>query len=392
MKLEKLLLLVVLLLPVMLVQAQSGKIAGSVVDQNQDPLPGVNVVIEGTTTGTVSDSDGFFAILNVRPGRYTLRATFIGFTPVVIEDVRVGIDLTTEINIVLQEAAVGLDEVIVTSERPIIQRDISASERNMDAEELARGRYQTLQNVLTAQSSSTNLSSYDDVPLLRSSATSGRGDKFRRYSEVLVRVDGVNQGDPLTNQPNFKGGVLFVDSADKAARFIWTCNAFNIPLVFLSDVPGFMIGSEVERDGIIRHGAKMISAVAEATVPKLSVIVRKAYGAGLYAMAGPAFDPDYSIALPSAQVAVLGPEAAINAVFFNQIQEIEDADERAEFVERKRREARRRFLIGGAAALPVIITMGQKQALAASAAVCASHSVYADEDGDPNNSFFCHVN
>ena len=142
----------------------------------------------------------------------------------------------------------------------------------------------------------------------------------------------------MANQPNFKGGVLFVDSADKAARFIQTCNAFNIPLVFLADVPGFMIGSEVERQGIIRHGAKMISAVAEATVPKLSVIVRKAYGAGLYAMAGPAFDPDYSIALPSAQVAVLGPEAAINAVFFNQIQEIEDADERAEFVERKRRE------------------------------------------------------
>ena len=99
-----------------------------------------------------------------------------------------------------------------------------------------------------------------------------------------------------------------------------------------------MIGSQVERQGIIRHGAKMISAVAEATVPKLSVIVRKAYGAGLYAMAGPAFDPDYSIALPSAQVAVLGREAAINAVFFNQIQEIEDADERQAFVDRKRAE------------------------------------------------------
>ncbi len=162
-----------------------------------------------------------------------------------------------------------------------------------------------------------------------------------RWAKELIvgygRLDGAPVGI-VANQPNFKGGVLFVDSADKAARFIQTCNAFNIPLVFLADVPGFMIGSEVERQGIIRHGAKMISAVAEATVPKLSVIVRKAYGAGLYAMAGPAFDPDYSIALPSAQVAVLGPEAAINAVFFNQIQEIEDADERAEFVERKRRE------------------------------------------------------
>jgi acetyl-CoA carboxylase carboxyltransferase component len=142
----------------------------------------------------------------------------------------------------------------------------------------------------------------------------------------------------VANQPKVKGGVLFVDSADKAARFIWTCNAFNVPLVFLADVPGFMIGRDVERQGIIRHGAKMVSAVSEATVPKISVIVRKAYGAGLYAMAGPAFEPDSCIALPTAQVAVMGPEAAINAVFFNQIQAIEDEGERARFVERKRTE------------------------------------------------------
>src|SRR5205807_1238399 len=101
------------------------------------------------------------------------------------------------------------------------------------------------------------------------------------------------------------------------------------PLVFLADVPGFMIGTAVERDGIIRHGAKMISAVSEATVPKISVIVRKAYGAGLYAMAGPAFEPDCCVALPSASIAVMGPEAAINAVYYNQLQAIEDADERA---------------------------------------------------------------
>ena len=123
--------------------------------------------------------------------------------------------------------------------------------------------------------------------------------------------------------------MLFVDSADKAARFIWTCNAFNVPLLFLADVPGFMIGTQVEREGIIRHGAKMISAVSEATVPKISVIVRKAYGAGLYAMAGPAFEPDCCIALPSASIAVMGPQAAINAVYYNQLQAIEDADERA---------------------------------------------------------------
>jgi propionyl-CoA carboxylase beta subunit len=162
-----------------------------------------------------------------------------------------------------------------------------------------------------------------------------------RWAKELVvgfaRIEGRAIGI-VANQPKVKGGVLFVDSADKAARFIWTCNAFSLPLLFLADVPGFMIGKEVEREGIIRHGAKMISAVSEATVPKLSVIVRKAYGAGLYAMAGPAFDPDACIALPQAQIAVMGPEAAINAVFFNQIQKIEDEDERAEFVERKRAE------------------------------------------------------
>jgi acetyl-CoA carboxylase carboxyltransferase component len=162
-----------------------------------------------------------------------------------------------------------------------------------------------------------------------------------RWAKELVvgyaRLDGRAIGI-VANQPKFKGGVLFVDSADKAARFIATCNAFNVPLLFLADVPGFMIGTEVERQGIIRHGAKMISAVSEATVPKLSVIVRKAYGAGLYAMAGPAFDPDCSIALPTASIAVMGPEAAINAVFFNQVQAIEDPAEREEFVRAKREE------------------------------------------------------
>jgi acetyl-CoA carboxylase carboxyltransferase component len=162
-----------------------------------------------------------------------------------------------------------------------------------------------------------------------------------RWARELVvgfaRLDGRAIGI-VANQPNFKGGVLFVDSADKGARFIWTCNAFNVPLLFLADVPGFMIGTQVERQGIIRHGAKMISAVSEATVPKISVIVRKAYGAGLYAMAGPAFEPDACIALPTASIAVMGPEAAINAVFYNQIQEIEDPTEREEFVQRKRAE------------------------------------------------------
>jgi acetyl-CoA carboxylase carboxyltransferase component len=162
----------------------------------------------------------------------------------------------------------------------------------------------------------------------------------RWAKELLVgyaRLDGRVVGI-LANQPRQKGGVLFVDSADKAARFIWTCNAFNVPLLFLADVPGFMIGTQVERQGIIRHGAKMISAVSEATVPKLSVIVRKAYGAGLYAMAGPAFEPDACIALPTASIAVMGPQAAVNAVFYNQLQAIEDPEQRAARTEELRRE------------------------------------------------------
>ena len=162
-----------------------------------------------------------------------------------------------------------------------------------------------------------------------------------RWAKELIvgyaRLDGRAIG-VVANQPRHTGGVLFVDSADKAARFIQTCNAFNLPLLFLADVPGFMIGTAVERQGIIRHGAKMISAVSEATVPKLSVIVRKAYGAGLYAMAGPAFEPDCCIALPSASIAVMGPQAAVNAVFYNQIQAIEDPAEREAFVAAKREE------------------------------------------------------
>lgn len=162
-----------------------------------------------------------------------------------------------------------------------------------------------------------------------------------RWAKELVvgfaRLDGRAIGI-VANQPKHKGGVLFTDSADKAARFIWLCNAFNVPLLFLADVPGFMIGTQVEREGIIRHGAKMISAVSEATVPKISVIVRKAYGAGLYAMAGPAFDPDCCIALPSASIAVMGPQAAINAVYYNQLQAIDDEGERAAKTEELRSE------------------------------------------------------
>ena len=152
----------------------------------------------------------------------------------------------------------------------------------------------------------------------------------------LARLDGRPVGI-LANQPRVKGGVLFVDSADKATRFMTLCDAFGIPLVFLSDVPGFMIGSAVEKQGIIRHGAKMISAMAGCSTPRVCVIVRKAYGAGLYAMSGPGFDPDATLALPTASIAVMGAEAAVNAVFANKIADKPEA-ERAAYVQQLRDE------------------------------------------------------
>jgi acetyl-CoA carboxylase carboxyltransferase component len=152
----------------------------------------------------------------------------------------------------------------------------------------------------------------------------------------LARLDGKPVGI-LANQPRVKGGILFVDSADKATRFITLCDAFGLPLVFLSDVPGFMIGSAVEKQGIIRHGAKMISAMAGCSTPRICVVVRKAYGAGLYAMSGPGFDPDATLALPTASIAVMGAEAAVNAVFANKIAERPES-ERLAFVQQLRDE------------------------------------------------------
>lgn len=159
------------------------------------------------------------------------------------------------------------------------------------------------------------------------------------FAPELVVGLGLLEGRPVgivANNPAQKGGVLFVDSADKASRFVWCCDAFGIPLVFLADVPGFMIGTQVEAQGIIRHGAKMVTAISEATVPKVCVVLRKAYGAGLYAMSGPAFEPEATLALPTAKIAVMGPEAAVNAVFANKIAAIEDDAEREAFVAEQR--------------------------------------------------------
>ncbi|HEY6379692.1 MAG TPA: acyl-CoA carboxylase subunit beta [Candidatus Dormibacteraeota bacterium] len=171
---------------------------------------------------------------------------------------------------------------------------------------------------------------YDVLEVVRALVDEGSLLEVKRlYAREVVtafaRIDGRVIG-VVASQPRFKGGVLFVDSADKCTRFVQLCDAFNIPLLWLADVPGFMIGSAVERQGIIRHGAKMIAALAAATVPRICVVLRKAYGAGLYAMSGPAFEPDCTLALPSAQIAVMGPEAAVNAVFFNKLADLPEAE------------------------------------------------------------------
>jgi len=158
--------------------------------------------------------------------------------------------------------------------------------------------------------------------------------------EMLTGFARIN-GHPVglvANQPKHMGGTIFPDSSDKAARFIWICNAYNIPIVFLVDIAGYMIGSAVERQGIIRHGAKMIFAVSECRVPRITVLVRKAYGGGYLAMSGAPMHPDAIIALPTARPALMGPDAAVNGVYYNQIHAIEDPQERAAFVAEKQAE------------------------------------------------------
>jgi methylmalonyl-CoA decarboxylase subunit alpha len=137
----------------------------------------------------------------------------------------------------------------------------------------------------------------------------------------------------VANQPKQLGGILDNDSADKAARFINLCNAYGIPLLFLQDVPGFMVGTKVEEAGIIRHGAKMLYAVANATVPKITVVLRKAYGAGYYVMCGKAYEPDLIVAWPTAEISVMGAEGAVEIVFRKQVEEAEDpAAKKAELI------------------------------------------------------------
>jgi methylmalonyl-CoA decarboxylase subunit alpha len=145
----------------------------------------------------------------------------------------------------------------------------------------------------------------------------------------LARVGGQPIGI-LANQPMVLGGALDVNSADKAARFTWLCDAFGIPLVFLMDVPGFIVGSAVEKQGIIRHGAKMLYAISEATVPKITVVMRKAYGAGYFVMNGTAYEADYIVAWPTAEISVMGPDGAVNIIMRKQLEAIPEGDERTQ--------------------------------------------------------------
>jgi len=170
----------------------------------------------------------------------------------------------------------------------------------------------------------------------------------RNLITCFARLGGRSVG-VVANQPMVLGGALDVDAADKAARFILLCDAFHIPLVFLQDVPGFMVGSKVERQGIIRHGAKMLYAVSEATVPKVTVVVRKAYGAGYFVMCGKAYEPDLIVAWPTAEISVMGPEGGTNIVFRKEIASAADPDvERARRVEEFRQLINPYIAAGGA--------------------------------------------
>jgi acetyl-CoA carboxylase carboxyltransferase component len=184
----------------------------------------------------------------------------------------------------------------------------------------------------------TNRKPYDMYEVIRRLVDDGdyldvKGGWARTIITCLARMGGRPVGI-VANQPRQLGGILDNDSADKAARFVNLCNAFGIPLVFLQDVPGFMVGTKVEQAGIIRHGAKMLHAVAAATVPKVTVVLRKAYGAGYYVMCGRAYEPDLIVAWPTAEISVMGAEGAVEIVFRKEVEEAEDpAARKAELIE-----------------------------------------------------------
>ncbi len=184
----------------------------------------------------------------------------------------------------------------------------------------------------------SNRKPYDMYEVIRRIVDGGEYfDMKGQWAKTIITCFARFGGRPagiVANQPRQLGGILDNDSADKAARFVNLCNAFGIPLVFLMDVPGFMVGTKVEAEGIIRHGAKMLYAVANATVPKLTVITRKAYGAGYYVMNGRAYEPDLIVAWPSAEISVMGAEGVVEIAFRKQVDEAEDPEaKKAELIE-----------------------------------------------------------
>jgi acetyl-CoA carboxylase carboxyltransferase component len=188
----------------------------------------------------------------------------------------------------------------------------------------------------------SNRKPYDMYEVIRRIVDDGEHlDLKPQWAKTIITCFARFGGRPagiVANQPKQLGGILDNDSADKAARFVNLCNAFGIPLVFLMDVPGFMVGTKVEQAGIIRHGAKMLHAVANATVPKITVVIRKAYGAGYYVMNGRAYEPDLIVAWPSAEISVMGAEGAVEIVFRKQVEAADDpAAKKAELIEAYRK-------------------------------------------------------
>jgi methylmalonyl-CoA decarboxylase subunit alpha len=184
----------------------------------------------------------------------------------------------------------------------------------------------------------SNRKPYDMYEVIRRIVDDGEWlDLKPQWAKTIITCLARMGGRPVgivANQPKHLGGILDNDAADKAARFVNLCNAFGIPLVFLQDVPGFMVGRKVEAAGIIRHGAKLLHAVAAATVPKVTVVLRKAYGAGYYVMCGRAYEPDLIVAWPTAEISVMGAEGAVEIVFRRQVEEADDpAAKKAELIE-----------------------------------------------------------
>jgi acetyl-CoA carboxylase carboxyltransferase component len=188
----------------------------------------------------------------------------------------------------------------------------------------------------------SNRKPYDMYEVIRRIVDDGEYfDLKPQWAKTIITCLARFGGRPVgivANQPKHLGGILDNDSADKAARFINLCNAYGLPLVYLMDVPGFMVGTKVEEAGIIRHGAKMLYATANATVPKITVVLRKAYGAGYYVMCGRAYEPDLIVAWPSAEISVMGAEGAVEIIFRKQVEEAEDpAAKKQELIENFRK-------------------------------------------------------